>query len=132
MPSELAAYIEDTSIEITIHARCDQDIEREKDEAKKWIPEYLEKAIKDTNNRALYTTLIQEIVAFSLSIITTNWEHIEIYEKHIEVVNLFKQKYSVELQDEKCWKRYDFILHHLNPVKEYLEISLERAKEGGC
>ena len=153
----LKLIIEDTAIDNTCHAKCEQHVIQNNSDARYEAFEHLTETIADTHNKHLYTQIISELVEYSLFIIDTDWDDYYSYCQHIEFLTEFLNKYfttspilinckyypfgshlSVELQhlilsfkyerEKKYWKRYEYLMNHIYPIIDYLEMKKKWAR----
>lgn len=152
----LKLIIEDTAIDNTCHAKCEQHVISNNEDARIEALEHLNDTIEDIDNKHLYEQIIPELVEYSLTIIDTNWDEYDEYEGHLRFLNKFLNNYYVPKptlisirmlpfgnllpvthqewilnykfnQENKYWLRYQYLLNHINPVLDYLQMKLKWA-----
>ena len=152
----LKLIIEDTAIDNTCHAKCGEHIIQNISDARNEAFEHLQNTIEDLDNKHFYKQIIEELVEYALIIIDTHWDDYNSYTKHIGFLNELLDRFSSSLpnlinckylpfgnqisfdlqhrilnykykQENKYWLRYQYLMNHINPILNYLEMKKEWA-----
>ena len=111
----LKYMIEEITIEILVHSKCQETYDKNINVCKKNLFEYLINSIETTDyvqNKNIYISVINELIDYCViqenSIITTNWNDLIKYKKHIEFIYNFQNKYKIEYPIIMNYKKKPF------------------------
>ena len=156
----LKLVIEDTAIDITCHSKCNRHITENLDEACYDLTSYFNNEIYNFKDYKIYIKMLKDLMEYSLKIPNTCWDDYLTYQKHINFIKEYQEKFkipkpiiinyikkpfgdklSLDIQElilkikfqneSKYHNRYEFLLSYTNPLLQYLEQKKRDASPNG-